>query len=287
MTRLTTPASVLTCDVSLKHATVTDGHVLLYGLDARNSAALYAFLRDADFLLKGDDFTVAYPGVHFDERTLVLDQHPIPGNTLYLTNDALHAELRAHVDHITVGVAPLALRLKAGTLADAFRDATYYRCEYIAKHKGGTYTAFFEAERETLLHNPTTLGFLRVVRYDHPAYALVRELEDEETIAETDSHLLVFLEHRELFHNGMDASTQICRITDRKAVALLQLGDWGHGLFYTCGPHHHLTTTTETLFLFRGYLEACDTEHAPHVLTRHDVSFAEGCLTLGEKRVVS
>lgn len=287
MTRITTPASVLTCDVTLEHASITDGHILLYGLDARDSATLYVFLRDVDSLLKGGDFTVAYPGVHFDGRTLVLKQHPMPGNTLYLTNDALHAELRAHVDHIDVSVAPLALRRQAGTLADAFRDAKHYRCEYIAKHKDGAYTAFFEAERETLLHDPTTLGFLRVVPCDHPAYPLVRELEDEETIIETDSHLLVVLAHRELSHSDMDADTQICRTTEREAVALLQLGDWGCGLLYTCGPYYHLTTTPDTRTLFRGYLGACDTEHAPHVLTRHDVSFVDGCLTLGAKRVVS
>lgn len=287
MTRLSCPASVLTCDVPLEHAGNRDGYLSLYGLDARDSATLYAFLQDADFLLDGDRPTVAYPGVYFDGRTLVLETHRLPGNTLYLTDDDLHEELRANVDHITIRVAPLALRLQAGTLDDAFRDARRYRCDYLAKHTGGTYTAFFESERETLLHDATTLGFLRVVRCDHPAYALVRTLEDDETITETRRHLLVFVEHRELFHASMDADTQICRMTDRQALALLQLGDWGRGLLYTSGAHHHVTTTTETLFLFRGYLEACDAEHAPHTLTRHDLSFADGCLALGQTEVVS
>lgn len=282
MTRLSCPASVLTCDVALEHAVVRDGYLSLYGLDARDSATLYAFLQDADFLLDGDRPTVAYPGVYFDGRTLVLGTHRLPGNTLYLTDDDLHEELRANVARITPQCAPLALRLQSGTLDDAFRDARRYQCDYLAKHKGGTYTAFFESERETLLRDATTLGFLRVVRCAHPAYDLVRTLEDDETITETTRHLLVFLEHRELAHASMDAETQICRTTDRRALALLQLGDWGRGILYTSGAHHHVTTTPDTRSLFRGYLKTCDAENAPHTLTHWTAFTEDGRLSLYE-----
>lgn len=285
------PMSVLTTDGPLSQADVKDGIIHLYELDARNSATLYRWLSENDFLLKGDMFAVAYPNAHFDGRTLILGSHPdLPKNTLWLTNDPLHSQLRKRQDRIRYVVAPLAER--RGDYRCALETARHYDLDYLAKHDDGQFTPFAEMERVAMLQDPTALGYLRIIRNTHPAYYLIDQLEDEETMVERAMDFwnarLVFLNHRELDVASQDPLTQVCRVTERRTLALIQLGDWARGVLLETDTMYHVSINDETLGLFQGYLKCTEGPKAiPTRITCRTARVEDGALALSPATVVA